>query len=115
MKPKTAIFLLAVLLLCVGYVAVRHAGWFTSEDEKSDGEGKPVAKRLFEPAPGAPTKLTIATGEDGKIVFTKIGEDWRIVEPISAKAESFEVTKVTDALAGLKGTKVADSPASATS
>jgi len=107
MKPKTVIFLIAVLVICIGYVAVRHGGWF-GEADNGDENGKAKAKSLFAPAPAAGARLEITAQDEARIVFQKTGDDWRILEPISAKAEADEVTKVTDALAGLRGAKVKD-------
>jgi len=97
MKPKTTVFLVFVLLLCVCYVAVRKAAWFKKTEPVVQKE-----KKVFPEAPSGAKRLAIEPGDGKSMVFEKAGDDWRIVAPIRAKADKYRVNGIVDALLDLK-------------
>ena len=100
MKPKTTVFLVFLLLLCVGYVAVRKSGWFDKPEVIAKKEEK-----VFPKAPSGAKRLTIEPTAGKSMVFEKDGEGWRIAAPIRAKADKFSVSQIVDALLDLKYTR----------
>jgi len=102
MKPKTAIILTALLVVCIAFALFRGDLFTSSKPEEQGREQK-----LFDPAPGKCVELTIE-GKAGKMTFKKVDDDWRIVEPIRAKAENWPVNDVADAFKDLKGRPAGD-------
>ena len=99
MKPKTAIFLLVVLVACVGYVVIRHGGLLDS-----DGRGEAFAdgRPIFGAEPVGEKTLTVAAAQARPIVFEKRQGQWRITAPVDAAAARVEVDEVAGLLRGLK-------------
>jgi hypothetical protein len=103
MKPTTIIILAAVLVACLA-VALLTSGIFTpTPPEKAE----PGQVELFTPAVGKVTELTVR-GPAGTISFRKQGENWRLVKPFDAAADSFSVNQLADAVKDIKGAKAAD-------
>ncbi len=102
MKPKTAIILAALLVLCIAFALFR-GDLFTSPKPEEPGQ----EQKLFEPAPGKCVALTIE-GKAQKMAFKKVDDVWRMVEPIRAKAEDWPVNDVADAFKDLKGRPAGD-------
>ena len=103
MKPKTTIILLVIVGVCIA-LALLSGDLF--------GPGKPKdthaeKQDLFKGAPGAPVQVTL-TGKTGTFAFRKDGDDWRITEPIDAKAVTWRVDDVADSLKGLQGLPAED-------
>ena len=97
MKPTTIIILGALLVACLA-VAILTSDIFTGpEPDKQSDE----AAELFDPALGKVTQLTVQ-GSSGKRSFHKKGDKWRIIEPINAPADAFEVDGLADAVKGIK-------------
>ena len=103
MKPKTTIILVVLVVVCIA-LALFTSDLFTPRKPE---EGEALKQDLFEPAPGKCVKLAIE-GKNGSFVFEKVGDAWRIAEPISAKAENWRVDDVADAFKDLEGRPVED-------
>jgi len=103
MKPKTAIVLAALLLVCIGFALFTGDLFTSSKPDDKQAKEQP----LFDPAPGKPVELTVE-GSAGKIVFKKIDDAWRIVEPVDARAKDWPVNEVADSLKDLKGRPAGD-------
>jgi len=99
MNSKTTLVLVVVLAICTGYVVYVHTDLLAPR-------GRPDApkedSRLFPTALGAAKALEIAAADGTTIVFRK-EKDWRIVEPIRAKAEAWKVDRIYDAVRDLTG------------
>ena len=63
---------------------------------------KPKRCRLVDFDSGDVTKVAITNSDDKHIVLQKTGSDWKMVEPVAARAKSFEVDDLIRALVGLK-------------
>ena len=100
MKPKTIIVLSVILVLCVGFIVIRKSGLFKGKPAETQA---PAAKDVLAQKVGEPRKLTIAAADGTTLAFEKSGPDWRIVQPVSAKAESWKISQVADSLKDLKG------------
>ena len=98
MKPKTVIFLLVVLIACVGYVVVRHTDVF----KKARPKEKAADRAVFDAEPNGEKKLTIAGRGAETVVFEKKAGKWRITAPIQAAASAYDVNRVVDLLRDLK-------------
>lgn len=98
MNSRTTFVLVAVLLICTGYVVYFHTDLFRPAPAEDANKEKP----LFGEALGAAKSLEITDGDGKRIVFRK-DEFWRIAEPIRAKAEGWKVDQVYDAVKDLKG------------
>lgn len=102
MKPKTTIILAGLLLAFIVY-ALFISGIF--DGSKPEKEPATQEQAIFEPAPGMWVKLTVE-GKGGTFVFEKDGDDWRILQPVRAKAEKWRVDDIADPLKDLKGRPV---------
>ncbi len=100
MKPKTTIVLGVLLLACV-VLALFSGDLFTSS-KKPDDDAQAKEEKLFDPAPGKAVRLTLE-GKTGSFVFRKEGDEWRILQPIRAKADKWDVDSIADAVKDLKG------------
>jgi hypothetical protein len=98
MKPKTTIILALLLLVCLA-MALFTSDLFTPA-KKTDHQAKKQA--IFESTPGKIVELTVA-GPEGKIAFQQADGNWRITQPIAAKADTYKVNEIADALKDLKG------------
>jgi len=96
MKPKTAILLIVVLLVVLAVIIVRHTDIFRPPVEPAE-----TGKNIWPEALAKAKELTIQPVEGAKIRFVKAGDDWRIAEPVDAKARSFPVSRIVDPLKSL--------------
>ena len=103
MKPTTIIILGALLVVCLA-VALFTSDIFTGPepDKQTDDTAE-----LFKPALARVTQLTVQ-GDSGKRSFRRQGDKWRIVEPIDAPADTFEVNGLADSLKAIKATEATD-------
>jgi hypothetical protein len=101
MKSKTPFILIAVLILCVAFVLVRYTDLFRGPPQQP----AETVDRVFETAPGRVTRITIQPA--GGEAVTLSGEDpgaireWRIVEPIDARADEWKAGDVASLLEGI--------------
>ena len=103
MKSKTTIILIAALVLCGGYVLVRPL--LRSTDE---GAGETVAK-LIDPPLGAAKSVTIVADDGTTLAFEK-DKDWKIVQPIQARADTWKIEKIYDVVKDLQGSRTDQAP-----
>lgn len=96
MKSKTALALIVFLCLCIGFVAVRK---LISTASKEPTAQQPVS--LFPSAPQEIKQVVIEPADAPKMTFAKDKTDWRLVEPIHAKAVASLVTAVARSLTDL--------------
>ncbi|HOD82803.1 MAG: hypothetical protein BWX88_04685 [Planctomycetes bacterium ADurb.Bin126] len=105
MKPKTIIILGVLLLLCVGLIVVRKSGLL---DKKQPATQPSAIRDVLAQKVGEARHLTIAAADGTTLAFEKSGEDWRIVQPVRGKAESWRVSSLADSLKDLQGEAVSD-------
>jgi len=96
MKPKTAIALIVVLLAVLAIIIVRHTDILHPPVEPAETD-----RNIWPEALGDAKELTIQPAEGAKLRFVKAGDDWRIAEPIDAKASSLPVSRIVDPLKSL--------------
>lgn len=93
MKPKTAIFLVGVLLACTVFVTVRKLDLNRTDVYEPSG-----------PLPlwsGEGSVVEIMITDNAEIVLKKQDENWRIISPINAPADAFTAQKLADMLGKL--------------
>lgn len=101
MKPKTAIILCVVLIVCIGLMLLWRSDLFQAKPAEPD-------RTIFDPAPSKATDLTI-TDSKGKVLrFHRTNGNWRIVQPVKAKAETRRINQLADAVRLLAGDKIED-------
>jgi uncharacterized protein DUF4340 len=102
MKPRTIIFLVSLLVLCVAYVALRKRG------EVIEPSG-PVTGKVFPDLKEDAQRLELASDAGREIVFEKVDDRWRIVRPIEAEALSYPVNRLVDMLRDMEYARSLDS------
>lgn len=101
MKPKTAIILCVILIVCIGLMLLWRTGLFQPKPDEPD-------RTIFDPAPSKATDLTI-TDSKGKVLrFHRTNDNWQIVQPVKAKAENRRINQLVDAVRLLAGDKIED-------
>ncbi|HUT62236.1 MAG TPA: DUF4340 domain-containing protein [Phycisphaerae bacterium] len=98
MKSKTLVALIALLLVCVAFVIVRNTSLFRRERSPDANTTEPV----FSPPPQDVRKLVIVSAQGRRLAFDKRDGDWRLVEPVAAKAASAKVSSLADTIAKLE-------------
>ncbi len=103
MKSKTTILLAVILVGCL-VAALVTSDLFTP----AEPEDEPAAKAaLFEPDLQKVTEVTVE-GAEGTLAFGRDGDDWRITRPIAAKAKTWRVNDIADAVKGIEGRPAGD-------
>jgi hypothetical protein len=100
MKPKTAIVLGAILLVCLFLVVLSGSDLFKPKSQDNDG---PKEQDVLKAPPGKIARLVVE-GRGQKMVFEKGADKWRLTEPVAGQAESWRVDGIADSLKDLKGT-----------
>lgn len=101
MKPKTAITLCVVLIVCIGLMLLWRSDLFQAKPAEPD-------RTIFDPAPSKATDLTI-TDSKGKVLrFHRTNDNWRMVQPVKAKAQNRRINQLADAVRLLAGDKIED-------
>ncbi len=103
MKSKTTIILIAALVLCGGYVLIRSL-----VRDSGDDAGETIAK-LIDPPLGAAKSVTIVSADGTTLAFEK-NKDWKIVQPIQARADGWKVDKIYGAVKDIEGSKTDQNP-----
>ncbi|MDY7009752.1 MAG: DUF4340 domain-containing protein [Planctomycetota bacterium] len=99
MNTKTTIVLLILLIFCVGYILVFHAGWFGKEDKPDVAtEGD---KRLAGQV-GEIQQLVLEKPGAEKIVFVRRDGKWHITDPIDSPATDWSVDAIVTNVVGLR-------------
>src|SRR5688572_24897292 len=102
MNFKTTVALIALLVVAFGVL------WFTTDrGGGGGGEGgttiEEKKQKLFDVAANDVNKLVITAADGRKMTLEKSGgAKWRMLEPVAAAAESFEVDSLVRALADLE-------------
>ena len=92
MNVKTTVTLLVLLIICLALVVLVRSDWLASED----GEDKDQAAKTLLPEMGKLVRLTLQTGEAGKIVLEKRADKWRLLEPVDAPATRWRTQNAAD-------------------
>lgn len=99
MKPKTALVLGLFLAACVVFVLVKNTSLFQRETAVDSNR----SDRVLPAADSSRIrKVAILPRQGPKIVLERAGEDWRLEEPLRAKANGSEVTPLLRTLCQLK-------------
>lgn len=98
MKSKTVVGLIFLLLVCVAFVIVRNTSLFKRAPSPDANE----TDRVFPQPPQDVRTLTIVSAQGRRLVFRKQDDDWRIAEPVAAKAASGKVSSLADTIAELR-------------
>jgi hypothetical protein len=99
MNFKTTLVLLVALAALGAFIFVSNS---KTETKKTDTEVAANERRLFDAKAEDVTKITVV-GSDGKrTVVERSNGNWKLVEPVSAPAEAFEVDALARALVELK-------------
>lgn len=98
MNFKTTIVLLVILAAVAVYLGVqRFAGRHASEETPPANPNQLVAAKSDEI-----TKVSITQPDDKHIVLVKNGKDWRLTQPIDAKADTFAVEELLRQITSLQ-------------
>ena len=97
MKPKTIVILSVLLALCLAYVAIKG---LTQKPPAVSPEA-PVAKPLFLPPVTDVRKLTVAPADLPRLAFALEDGQWRIIEPVAARASELRVNDVIRGVSGI--------------
>src|SRR5918993_3681896 len=96
MNFKTTLVL--IVLLAVAAVALfvtsRKGDTDAADTTASGGDGK----KLIDVTTDKVTKITVAPSGGDKFTLEKSGTDWRVTEPVTAPAETFEVDSLVRAV-----------------
>ena len=98
MKPRTAIFLLLALATVVILIVVRHTDVF----KRTGVEQVETDTRIWTGEFGDAVDLTIQRDEAEAMRFVRKDEQWRIAQPIDAKADESEIRRVLDLFDNLR-------------
>lgn len=101
MKPKTAIVLGALLLLCVLFVVLTSSDVFRRKPTEAE---TPKEQQILKAPAGAKLVALTVAGPDRTVVFRKTDDKWRITQPIRGSAEGWRVDGIADSIKDLKGT-----------
>ena len=96
MKPKTAVILIVLLAAVLVVMVVRHAVLL-----RQPAPTAAAPQTVWPTAPGEPVELTIEPADRAKMRFVKTDGQWRIVEPVAAKARSYPVSEIVRAMKDL--------------
>ncbi|MFB3891222.1 MAG: DUF4340 domain-containing protein [Phycisphaerae bacterium] len=102
MKPKTVTILVVLLAACVLYVVVRQTDIFKP---KPPATAPAAVANVFEPPLKDISKITITAAGEAPIVLAKEGQQWRIVQPVAAKASELRVNELIGKIENLKSTR----------
>ena len=118
MKPRTLLILLAVVLALGAFI------WFYERKLPSSEERATLGKKVLELDKAEVTAVAIdspkgkirlertgggaAQGKEGEPAPEAPAVEWRIVQPLAARADSFAVDRLLDGLAALEKTRTLD-------
>lgn len=105
MNTKTTLILAVVALVVGGYVF-----WDLVGAEEAKKTEEVAARQLFDPKPAGIDRVQLVS-DDGTFTFRKEDNDWRMVEPIDAGANTFEVNAIVDKAADVKWSRAYDKDA----
>jgi hypothetical protein len=97
MNFRTTLFLL-VLVLAVGVTLFLTRG----KDEKDKTTDKTEAHKLLDIKSGDVTKLAITNYDGVKLVMRKTDGNWKIEQPVAARAKNSDVDSLISSLVGLE-------------
>ncbi|MCD4699315.1 MAG: DUF4340 domain-containing protein, partial [Phycisphaerae bacterium] len=99
MNVKTTVVLLILLILCMGYMLIFHAGWFgkgDGPDVASEGD-KRLAGRV-----GEVQRLVLERHGAETIVFVRRDGKWHITEPIDSPVTDWAVEAIVTNVTNLR-------------
>lgn len=101
MRSFKSVGVLALLLVGLGaYI------YFVERKKPAETEAE-ARPKVFDVAADKVVELSVRSGAD-RTVVRKVDGEWRVVEPVEAKADEAEVSGVTSALAGLENVRVVE-------
>ncbi|MCE5325037.1 MAG: DUF4340 domain-containing protein [Planctomycetaceae bacterium] len=90
MKPKTAIALTLILVLCLGYILARHSTLLKPSSTA------PADDLLLGAKMGKIVTFKITDAAGGAIDFARRGGDWYVERPYQAKAQAWRVDRIVN-------------------
>ena len=97
MNFKTTIFMLVLLAAAGIYLAVTHLG--KSGEETSTAQANPA--KLIDAGDADVSKIVVTPADGKRLVLEKTAGTWKMLEPTSAPADSFNVDTLARQLTGL--------------
>ena len=101
MRSFKSLSVLALVLAALG------AYIYFVERKKPAGSETETRPKAFDVAADKVVELMVRSGAD-RTVVRRVNGEWRIVEPVQAKADEAEVSGITSALAGLENVRVVE-------
>lgn len=98
MKPTTILVLTVVLLLIVGLVLLKTLVL----DAKPDTPATEDTQALIDADSADIRSVRVERAGRDTLAFTRDGDEWRMTEPVPAKAQKWAVQDIVDKLAGAK-------------
>ncbi len=90
MKAKTAILLAILLIVAIGFLAIRESDLIPAGEPGESPNGV-----LFEDPGFVPTSVTVTDSTGDAVTFEKVDGDWRITQPTDADAIDWKVEELT--------------------
>ncbi len=94
MKAKTAVVLLALVLIGVGFLTVRQSDWLESGDPNEPADE--TASIFEEDNLRAPQRVEVTSARGEDLVFQRQDDRWRMTQPIQAPAEVSKVYEIIE-------------------
>ena len=102
MNFKTTFVLIGLLVVAGLVVLLTREG----ESDKADG-AEATQQKVLDLQPEEVTKIVVTPADGAKTVFEKRDAKWRLVEPVSAAAETWQVDSLLRAVTDLESTSTA--------
>jgi hypothetical protein len=93
MKPKNLILLSLLLVVCLGYVVVKHI--------RNSQTTAPVTGSLFGQTIEGFSYISIEPPDAEAMVFERVGDEWYIRSPLDCQADDVSMLQLENALASL--------------
>lgn len=90
MKPKTIVILSVLLAACAAYIGISK--WL--RQGPSEVAAPAASKPLFKPEIKDAAQLTLAPADAPKMVFVKADGQWKLTQPVAARANEHRVSDV---------------------
>lgn len=99
MNLKTTLLLALAGLVAAVLLLVSENPW--GQADNSNQVAEKAEKPLFESKPTGIDRVEVVLNDERR-VFEKDGEDWKIVEPLQAPANNYQVNNIVDTIGDLK-------------
>ena len=101
MKPRTAMILSSILVVCIAYMALRNVDWFKPDSDPDGG-------KVFEPTVTQCMSIVVVDADKKELAFVRRDKDWYLDKPIRARAQQWQVDNLAGSLKDLTGREVQD-------